>query len=408
MDVIVLDAHREGDVRIGRHIKYLADQGLNVYRIHINYRCDSVKPGVFFQYGVKGFRINILTFHGKVRTLYFLSYCLSRKGMTECLKALDELDFDPTLPSVIHVHDPELLPLAGMLVKKNLPKSKIVYDRHEVYEEWIQYLGTSIPVFFENRAKKYISGTVVVSEHHIGTVSGLFPSSRVVAVQNYPLSATYDPEVINEKINSSGSDSQINAVYFGSLNNLADRDVDLLLDIADTAIQSYDNVNFIIGGGSLDAHSKVRIDELCKNRDGRFQFLGFIPQERTIELTQKAHIGFLLVKPNARYWVRTSPNKVFEYLICGTAPIIRADVDHADVLKGCSLLFSRSDDNKVIMKAVMDLLGSPERLKEYMENARELSVNYTWESVACRYIELYRVLLHPESVSIPLSQELPG
>ena len=135
---------------------------------------------------------------------------------------------------------------------------------------------------------------------------------------------------------------------------------------------------------------------LSKKYNNRFQFLGYVPWEKTIELTQKAHIGFFLLRPDTSYWVTASPNKVFEYLMCGVVPIIRADVDHADMLEKCSLTFSRSEDDKVIIKAVLDLLDNPGRLKEFMEKAKELSVNYTWESVAGRYIELYNTLLCPE------------
>ena len=167
--------------------------------------------------------------------------------------------------------------------------------------------------------------------------------------------------------------------------------------IADAAIQSYDNVTISVGGTSLNEDLRVKINDLARKHNGRFQFLGYVPREKTIELTQKAHLGFYFMKPDTRYWVKSSPNKIFEYLVCGTVPIVRANVDHADRLRECSLIFNREDENEVIMQAVLDLLDSPERLKYYMSNARELSLDYTWESVACRYIELYSTLLRPEA-----------
>ncbi|MCM2465673.1 glycosyltransferase family 4 protein [Methanoculleus oceani] len=393
MNVVILDAHREGDARIERHTKYLVDQGLNIYRVHYNYKSDSAKPGAFSRYGEKGFRINISILQGKIRTLYFLGYCLRRKMLKDCLEALEVLGFDPAQPSVIHVHDPQLLPLAGMLVKGGLQNSRVVYDRHEVYEVWKQYLGISTPAFYEGLGKNVISGAVAVSEHHIDTVQRLFPASCVVAVPNYPLPEDYDDEVINRKIDPANSEAPINAVYVGSLNNMADRDVSLLLNIADAAIRSYDNVTFFVGGTSLDEDSKAKIDALAGKHDGRFRFFGRVPREETVELTEKAHIGFLLIRPDVRYWVRTSPNKIYEYLICGTVPIVRADVDHADLLRSCSLIFDRSDDDEAIVSAVLDLLGDPGRLRKLMTAARELGVTFTWESVACRYIGLYKTLL---------------
>lgn len=395
MDVIVLDAHPVADVRIAKHITYLADQGVNVCRIHYNYTDGSAEPGAFSRHGVKGFRINHLSLQGKVRTLSFMGYCLRRKILAECRKALDALGVDPSQRSVLHVHDPLLLPLAAMLVKTSLQNSRVVYDRHEVYEEWLHFGRISIPVFYENRAKRWISGTVVVSERHLDTVRELFPGSRIIAVPNYAASASFDGDAITAKIRRVEPETQIHAVYIGSLNNLADRDVDLLLEIADTVMRSYENVTFSVGGTSLDSDSRVKLDELAGKYNGRFRFLGYVPWEKTVELTEKAHIGFHLVRPDARYWVKGSPNKVFEYLVCGTVPIVRADVDHAEKLRECSLIFDRTDENGVIIKAVLDLLGSPEELVRHMRAAREQSAAYTWESVACRYIDLYTALLHP-------------
>jgi len=124
----------------------------------------------------------------------------------------------------------------------------------------------------------------------------------------------------------------------------------------------------------MDEGSRVKIEELAGRHDGRLRFLGYVPREKTVKLTEKAHIGFLLVRPDARYWVRTSPNKIFEYLVCGTVPIIRADVDHADRLRACSLIFDREDEGAMIVQAVLDLLGSPEKLERYMGNARALGL----------------------------------
>lgn len=408
MNIVILDAHPKEDARITKHVKYLLEQGLNVYRMHYNHNDESAKPGAFSQFGEKGFRINFFIPHGKLGTIYLLVYCLRRKILTDCLKALGALTFDPGQPSVIHVHDPHLLPLAGMLVRSSLPHSKIVYDRHEVYEELIQYFGVSTPLLYEKLTKNSISAIVIVSDHHAAMTRTLFPGPYIATVPNYPMSTIYDENIIKNKIQSLNSDSRINAVYIGSLNSLLDRDVDLLIRIADAMLRSYDNVHFIVGGTYMDVQSKMKIDACSRKHDGRFQFLGYVPWEKTIELTQKAHIGFFLLRPDTRYWVKASPNKVFEYLMCGTVPVVRADVDHADALKKCSLIFGRSDDDDDIMKAVRDLLDDPQKLKEYMEKARELSVHYTWDAVAVRYIKLYNTLLYPENISKSSCGETPA
>jgi glycosyltransferase involved in cell wall biosynthesis len=156
---------------------------------------------------------------------------------------------------------------------------------------------------------------------------------------------------------------------------------------------SINKVIFIVGGSQLDPESRTKIDHLSTKFQDRFLFLGYLSRQKTVELTQASHIGFYLVHPETSYWVRYSPNKVYEYLICGTIPIIRADVDHGDVISECGLIFNRDDSDDIVMKGITDLINHPEMMKDFMERARVLSVNYSWESVAGRYIGLYNSLL---------------
>ncbi len=393
MNVLILDAHPNEDARIDRHINYLLEQKFNVYRIKINYLSDSSKPGPFSKFGEKSFRINLLDFHGKIRTLIYLKYCLGKKSVIECLNGLKSLNFSLNNTLIIHVHNPELLPLAQKLAKKYFCKAKIVYDRHEVYEKLVKNFGISIPILYEKMSKKIISGVIVVSEYHSDKTKQLFPDSIVAIVPNYPLSTEYDNQLINAKIKSFSQDSEITMIYIGGLNNYADRDVDLLLKIGRTCLSSNDRVKFLIGGTFLDPESKLNIERMSQKFGNRFQFLGYVPRQTTIQLTQNSHIGFFLVRPRSSYWVKTSPNKIYEYLMCGTIPIYRADVDHADKLRNCSLSFKRSDSDDSIINAVLDLLNKPEKMKMDMKNAKEISVRFTWESVACRYVDLYRLLL---------------
>ncbi len=394
LNVLILDAHLDEDARIKRHVRYLINQGLNVYRINFNYLSESSGEGFFSHFGERGFRINVLNFNGKIRSLYYLSYCLRKKILKDCLKGLKLLDYSATNLSVIHVHDPELLPLAVMLKKNEFLKNKIIYDRHELYEKLDNILGFSLSVFYEKISSDYISGVVVVTDDHISKIHDIFPKSKTTTVPNYPLSIDYDDDIIKNKIESVEKNSQINAIYIGSLNNLMDRDVDLLIKIADVILKSYSKVNFFIGGSYLDPTSKLKIEEISRKYNDRFHFLGYVPRESVVEYTQKSHIGFLLIRPDSQYWTRTSPNKVYEYLMCGVVPIIRADVEHANLLSNCSLIFNRYDDDEIIAEKILYLLKHPERIKILMKSAKEMSIGYTWEAVAFRYIELYQQILN--------------
>jgi glycosyltransferase involved in cell wall biosynthesis len=394
MDVIILDSHLVNDGRIIRHIKYLLDQGITVYRLHYNIFDTSIPPGKFSQFGERGFRINISRFKGKYRTLSFLIYCIRHKIAEDCYLALNNLHFDTTHFVIIHVHDPQLLPLAQMLIKNNHFKAKIVYDRHEIYEKLDPHFGINIAHIYEKISTNFIQGVVIISESHSESTRKLFPTSSIITVPNYPSTSDYDKNRIIEKIQLFNTHSKINMIYIGSLNNLGDRDVNLLLKIADRVLLSSCDVNFIVGGTyNLDSKCTKKMEDLSRKFPDRFLFLGTVPRQKTIELTQNAHIGFYLIRPETSYWVKYSPNKVYEYLICGTIPVIRVDIDHAEVISKCGLLFYRDDSDDVIIKSIMNLITHTEKIKEYMKCAQDMSDNYTWESVACRYIDLYNSLL---------------
>ena len=125
----------------------------------------------------------------------------------------------------------------------------------------------------------------------------------------------------------------------------------------------------------------------------RFQYNGAIPPKEKIAITEKAHIGFFLIRPHSHYWVKASPNKVFEYLICGVVPVIRADIDYLQEIDRSSLSFSREATEDEILSRTLQLIEDPKKILNLMKHARDASKNFTWESVACRYIEFYRTII---------------
>jgi hypothetical protein len=135
MNVLLLESHRKEDGRIERHIKYLLNNNINVYHLHYNLFDEPLMPGPFSYCGEKGFRINFdSNLRGKFRSVHYLIYSLRHKIAQDGIKCLESLNINLNDPMIIHVHDPILLPLASNLIKRRFNNSKIVYDRHEVFE----------------------------------------------------------------------------------------------------------------------------------------------------------------------------------------------------------------------------------------------------------------------------------
>jgi hypothetical protein len=72
MNIIILDIHPLEDGRIQRHIKYLLEKKIKVYRIHYNYTDKTIKTGPFSLFGEVGYIRNIFLFDKKkINTFFF-------------------------------------------------------------------------------------------------------------------------------------------------------------------------------------------------------------------------------------------------------------------------------------------------------------------------------------------------
>jgi glycosyltransferase involved in cell wall biosynthesis len=396
LNAICLDTHPSEDSRIGRYLQHMIQSEVEVYRLNFNFYSEQARDATLpSMHGEKCARIDFFdqfNAHGGILKRALNSRCLLGGALVlEAERAFKVMGLDARRPTVIHCHDPILLPLAANLAKAHR-NWRLVYDRHELYEDSHTDSGVNVATALEKISRKRISGVVVVSDEHIDVTRRRFPGADVVSVPNYPSAKDYDENIINYKINSLDDDTKVVISYIGSLDNSFDRDIDLMLRIGEEAAAT-GRARFLIGGRANDARIEQRMRGLSRKFPDDFSFLGYVQRKRTVELTARSHIGLYLMKPDTCYWVKCSPNKVFEYLICGTVPVIRADVDRAREISSSSLLFDRNAGDDEIVDKVLSLISDKERLKFMMKSTREQSKNFTLESVAGRYTEIYRTVM---------------
>jgi len=396
MKIVILDEHPLEDGRVGRHIKYLLRNNNEVFRLHFSIFAPELKQGRFSHYGERGFRINPPSPDMRVlnylvfNTMYFLP-SLFAPGIEE---ALEEMAVDRTAPTVLHVHDPCLLKVAIMMKRQFFKDARIVYDRHEFYELFSRRGQLPIPTrdrYYETVAEGEIAGVAHASLGGRGGLESLFSGADHTHIPNFPLPDTYDDAHILAKIRSFNGDSVIRVLYVGSLSPL-DRDIRLLLKVASGVLGSTAQATFFIGGPSSghDEELQQMMAPLQAEYGSRFRFnLGFIPRDQARQLAENCHVGLHFIKPETAYWVKGSPNKVFEYLRCGAIPIIRASIEFSDEISPCSLLFDRDTPEEEIVLAVTELLSDPDRCRRMMEDALSLSSKFSFEVVGRNYLNLY-------------------
>ncbi len=398
MNILIVDKHHDLDGRVFKHIRYLLDAGLNVYHLHFD-RYGEIPDRAYSHHEEKGYNIPFCPYppkHDNV-ILKYLSYLYDNLTIGGSIrKGLADLRMDMNVPTIIHVHDPELLGPAKKHIVPYFKTGKLVYDRHEVYENYKKDLHRSlppIPRILETLSEKKIDAVVTISEENASDIARLFPKARVIAVPNYPYTQDYDRQTIEEKVREFDDEKELKLLYIGSLNNGFERDITLLLNIMEQVLSRFPEASFTIGGATKDREILDRFEKLENMFGERFSYIGYVKKTEVIKKTQKAHLGFFLLRSQSSYWVKCSPNKVFENMYCGVITIIKADIEQADRVVRASLLSSRDESEEEIVSKVIELLKDHRRMKQLMTNGIHTCRPLTWETVARRYIQLYEQLL---------------
>lgn len=395
VNVIVLHKHLEQDARILKHLEYLVNEKYNVYHLRIcrDNSINSIKHLSIF--GELSITIGTkLCDNSIVNSLFFNIYLHTRYFIKRVILGLEEFAIDYQKPTIIHVHDPVLLPLAVRL-NNIITNGMIVYDRHEVYESGLNVFFIQFPSIgrvCEIICHKKISGLVCVAESQLAKAKILFACSNCCVVNNFPDTKQYDLQKIHKKIDSVSSSDIIYLSYVGSLDYHGDRNIDLLLDVVDNIMQDNSKVFFILGGRTGDIALLSKIDTLTKRYPRRFNYLGYVSNYKVIEISQQSHIGFFLLK-NIKKDYKVSPNKVFEYQFCGCVPVIKANMDCAEKLLHSSIIYSEDVSKEEIIHDIRCLIKTPDLLQEKMTLSHNIGKQFTWQSVAQNYKTLYNELI---------------
>lgn len=383
---MVLDSHQFDDNRISKHISSL-DGKYEVFRLNFNFFPGRPTPSntddavVIDLIPTKNSYLN--------GSLFTLNILIGRyvSGLGSLLKAKFLAKNDQV---IFHVHDPYLLGLAVKLAKR-FPDSRIVYDRHEYYESWKNRLGFSAPGLFERFYGRSVSEVVFVSRDH-----GHFPKSlsgkKVSVIPNYPWSGQFNREVVEKKVRGMDDGGDICVVYFGVLNLNFDRDVRLMFEVMRSIMQTNPNLRFVVAGRVYDEEVRSIIDAMVASFGERMSYLGEIPYKEVIERTQRSHLGFFLLRPDSHMWSEerpVSPNKIYEYLLSGTIPVIRATLDDREIIEKCSLAFGKDSTFKQVRDGILKLIGDRERMKRMILECYDAGQEFSWEKVAPRYLECY-------------------
>lgn len=271
---------------------------------------------------------------------------------------------------IYHFHDPDLLPHVNKL-KKNCPKSAVIYDIHENYAG--RFADWGLPAFLGNWFRRYeirkinsIDGITVVSE----SMKGLFKDAKVPVEVTRNSADLHRLKEINfdEKTEDGGAPVIVTSGSHSHARN---------------CLQTVQAIPFTKGPNDIKpifqfvgrymGNIKDEMIEQSKkdSTEDQLQLDGMIPWDENFKRIARAFCGCVFYEdnPNNRVGV---PNRLFEYMYCGLPvvvsnfPELKAIVDDAD----CGLIVD-SEDPKSIGQALSTLLSDPVRSKQMGENGKE-------------------------------------
>lgn len=209
--------------------------------------------------------------------------------------------------NIIHIHDPELLPIAFILQKSG---KTVIYDSHEdvprdiFSKHWIPlFLRKVFSMVFE-RFENFVAAKLAAIVTATPTIAARFLKINIncVAINNYPIL-----EEFNQTHSKSSSLNKHTICYIGLISSI--RCVKEMLQAAKLA-----NVKFIMAGPfeSAQLEQEVKKTEAWHLVDYR----GVVSRSAMSEILAESKLGLVLFYPEPNH-IEALPNKLFEYMAAG-------------------------------------------------------------------------------------------
>ena len=318
------------------------------------------------------------------KNIIHINYDKSKYSLSDYLKLVDiELINNP--PKVIHIHEPELFPLAIKL--KKTYNTKIIYDVHEDYPSMIDTFSRlnkplkNIKIRYwglkERRFLKYVDEIFIASP---GVANSGFVEQGFspILLENYPLKKCIKEININSKKKNS-------LIYHGNI--APERGISELIKSLSIVTKEVPDIFLSIYGGFRTRSYRKELFKLVSslNLDSHIAFNRHIKHEDIWAHLRENLIGIIPFNDNPLTRVNT-PTKLFEYMAAGChiissslPPVIRYDAR----IK----FFSPGDVNSLASSIVSTFNNIAE--DDILYNQEKIKSIYHWEKNKKKIKETY-------------------
>jgi glycosyltransferase involved in cell wall biosynthesis len=294
-------------------------------------------------------------------------------------------------PSLLHVYDPELLPLARLV--QLLMRIPVIYEVHENFYKKLPQkaasqgmLFTHLFRWFDTMARRHFH--LIFTEHgYLDTYTRLANPS--VVIYNYPSLPFLEPFRCPYAPNRMAPEF----FYIGWIS--LERAFDTL--VAALAILKGHYPHFrvhLFGGRTLSDDALAKLPGFSSIR-GNLIFYGYTDQHRALPHAARATAGLALLKPVGDY-PESYTTKLFEYMALGL-PVVTSDFPlYRDVVERhqCGFCVSPNDPIQVA-NALVYLIEHPDESLEMGQRGRHaVETIHNWAGEARKLLDYYALVLN--------------
>lgn len=285
-------------------------------------------------------------------------------------------------PQLVHVHDPELIPMALLWARTH--KAGFVYDAHEDLVGQIEdkhYLSPRMKAV----ARLYARAILMLADRGADGIVAATPviaakyrNRNTTVVRNYPWLRDY-PQVERQEVDG-------RVVYVGALTK--GRESDIMIETIKAVPESS-----MLMAGRPDAFTQQLIDAL--GPEDRVDFVGPVAPAEIPGILATGAVGFVFLEPLPNY-KESLPTKLFEYMAAGI-PFIASDFPYwRDLLEEHDAgIFVDTSTAEAPAAALRELLADPQRRREMGERGRRaIEEHFNFEADVEALVELSRKAAH--------------
>ena len=273
----------------------------------------------------------------------------------------------------LHCNDLDTL-FVGLIVKSG-KRCSLIYDAHEIYLSLLSRGRAKFvkPLFsiIERSGVKKVDKLIVADETYIDYFKDA-GYRDALPISNFK-------ELRKEKFIAPERE-MFTLCYLGVLSR--SRFLTELIDV----VKDIDRVRLVIGGaGALSAAVKEASDNL-----ENVEFLGLIPQDEVIPLTETCHCVVCMIDPSDYNNRIASANKQFEAMVAARPVITTLGTRSGEITKetksGLVIGYSKYE----LRKAIIKLRDNPGLIKKFGKNALNAAKEkYNWNFEKDKLIRLY-------------------